>query len=153
MGFYPDIQGGKRGYNTDAARGADTFVPFSGNFKLIYQISKTATETLNATLSHEYTLTENYSRVLVVFGNSCASDTGYLTENHSVSGDGLTAIYNQSLRADTTEAQSQRTRFGIYVGYINNAKAGLKISAISTMKTNYSTIYLAGVTSFCVYAQ
>lgn len=27
--FYPDIKNGKRGYNTDAARGADTFVPFS----------------------------------------------------------------------------------------------------------------------------
>lgn len=27
--FYPDFKDGKRGYNTDAARGADTFVPFS----------------------------------------------------------------------------------------------------------------------------
>ena len=27
--FYPDIHDGKRGYNTDVARGADTFVPFS----------------------------------------------------------------------------------------------------------------------------
>lgn len=27
--FYPDLKDGKRGYNTDAARGADTFVPFS----------------------------------------------------------------------------------------------------------------------------
>lgn len=26
--FYPDLKDGKRGYNTDAARGADTFVPF-----------------------------------------------------------------------------------------------------------------------------
>ncbi|MDE7445882.1 MAG: hypothetical protein K2N15_09320, partial [Lachnospiraceae bacterium] len=28
-GFYPDVQNGVRGYNTDAARGADTFHPFS----------------------------------------------------------------------------------------------------------------------------
>lgn len=28
MGFYPDIQEGVRGYNTDPARGADTFNPF-----------------------------------------------------------------------------------------------------------------------------
>jgi hypothetical protein len=28
-GFFPDVQDGVRGYNTDAARGADTFVPFS----------------------------------------------------------------------------------------------------------------------------
>ncbi len=26
--FYPDIQNGERGYNTDPARGADTFCPF-----------------------------------------------------------------------------------------------------------------------------
>ena len=28
VGFYPDIQEGVRGYNTDPARGADTFNPF-----------------------------------------------------------------------------------------------------------------------------
>lgn len=28
VGFYPDIQEGVRGYNTDPARGADTFSPF-----------------------------------------------------------------------------------------------------------------------------
>ena len=28
-GFYPDIKDGQRGYNTDPARGADTFSPFS----------------------------------------------------------------------------------------------------------------------------
>lgn len=28
VGFYPDVQDGVRGYNTDRARGADTFVPF-----------------------------------------------------------------------------------------------------------------------------
>ena len=27
-GFYPDVQNGERGYNTDPARGADTFFPF-----------------------------------------------------------------------------------------------------------------------------
>lgn len=29
MKFYPDIKNGVRGYNTDPARGADTFSPFS----------------------------------------------------------------------------------------------------------------------------
>jgi len=32
--FYPDKQGDDYGFNTDAARGADTFRPFSGNFKV-----------------------------------------------------------------------------------------------------------------------
>ena len=46
VGFYPDMQGGKRGYNTDAARGADTFIPFStifSEFDLSY-ISTSATK-------------------------------------------------------------------------------------------------------------
>lgn len=35
VGFYPDIKDGVRGYNTDAARGADTFFPFkSGNLEI-----------------------------------------------------------------------------------------------------------------------
>lgn len=35
VNFYPDVQDGERGYNTDAARGADTFHPFK--HKLTYQ--------------------------------------------------------------------------------------------------------------------
>lgn len=36
VGFYPDIQGGIRGYNTDPARGADTFSPFNSDLKWEY---------------------------------------------------------------------------------------------------------------------
>lgn len=35
LGFYPDIKDGIRGYNTDSARGADTFSPFSSTPELI----------------------------------------------------------------------------------------------------------------------
>ena len=48
VGFYPDVKDGVRGYNTDAARGADTFHPFSG-----------ASGTLN--ISFEYKLSTNGS--------------------------------------------------------------------------------------------
>lgn len=34
-GFYPDVQDGQRGYNTDPARGADTFFPFSGTERIV----------------------------------------------------------------------------------------------------------------------
>ncbi len=38
--FYPDIKDGERGYNTDPARGADTFVPFNkGNKKYIRSVA------------------------------------------------------------------------------------------------------------------
>lgn len=33
--FYPDFQDGKYGFNTDPNRGADSFRPFSSDFKLI----------------------------------------------------------------------------------------------------------------------
>lgn len=36
--FYPDVQNGVRGYNTDAARGADTFHPFSNSKMLLLGI-------------------------------------------------------------------------------------------------------------------
>ena len=34
VGFYPDIQDGVRGYNTDPKRGADTFTPFKNTVNL-----------------------------------------------------------------------------------------------------------------------
>ncbi len=34
VGFYPDIQDGVRGYNTDSKRGADTFTPFKKTVNL-----------------------------------------------------------------------------------------------------------------------
>ena len=34
VGFYPDIQDGVRGYNTDPKRGADTFTPFKKTVNL-----------------------------------------------------------------------------------------------------------------------
>lgn len=33
-GFYPDVQNGQRGYNTDPARGADTFSPFRSDISM-----------------------------------------------------------------------------------------------------------------------
>lgn len=36
VGFYPDIQEGVRGYNTDPARGADTFSPFRSELEWEY---------------------------------------------------------------------------------------------------------------------
>ena len=37
--FYPDVQNGVRGYNTDPQRGADTFCPFKGGEMLEYTLS------------------------------------------------------------------------------------------------------------------
>lgn len=53
--FYPDIQNGERGYNTDPARGADTFSPFSGKWEKIYTGS-TSAQPSTVTFSGEYDL-------------------------------------------------------------------------------------------------
>ena len=49
-GFYPDVQNGQRGYNTDPARGADTFSPFREEIILgerLIRSGLTATTTIN----------------------------------------------------------------------------------------------------------
>ena len=54
VGFYPDEQDGKQGYNTSPSRGADTFYPFSSTLEVVeyetikpnsYTWSKTYTAT------------------------------------------------------------------------------------------------------------
>ena len=49
--FYPDIKDGERGFNTDPARGADTFIPFS-SAESIHILSADGTYK-NLTLSFE----------------------------------------------------------------------------------------------------
>lgn len=61
VGFYPDVQGGVRGYNTDAARGADTFIPF-----------KNLSNMTAAHISYgaSYTAAETGIYILAIFGYS-----------------------------------------------------------------------------------
>ena len=64
--FYLDEHDGERGYNTDPARGADTFHPFRKVKPLallkIFQKSHNAN-----TGTHNYTLTENVSTLLIQY--------------------------------------------------------------------------------------
>lgn len=64
--FYLDVKDGERGYNTDPARGADTFVPFRKVKPLallkIFQKSHNSN-----TGTHNYTLTENVSTLLIQY--------------------------------------------------------------------------------------
>lgn len=58
-GFYPDTKDGVRGYNTDAARGADTFCPFSSIHKdttidLLYCLEYYGSLTRTATIPSDY---------------------------------------------------------------------------------------------------
>lgn len=79
VGFYPDIKDGVRGYNTDAARGADTFFPFSvGEIEYINSIAMVYEQ---STIQHHkiyFDETYNdYTRLLVIapLGNASSSPT------------------------------------------------------------------------------
>lgn len=78
VGFYPDIQDGKRGYNTDAARGADTFFPFStifSEFDLSY-ISTSATKRV---------INVSEGNVVIYYTNATAfSTSGVIVDDLSI---------------------------------------------------------------------
>ena len=80
--FYPDVQNGVRGYNTDAARGADTFYPFS----------ESEYDVVMTNIPEDYTIKIGYkpSFLAVVFvpyegWDYCVSGV-YRTDGASVSG-------------------------------------------------------------------
>lgn len=83
VGFYPDIKDGVRGYNIDAARGADTFFPFSvGEIEYINSIEMVY-EMYDNIQHHKIYFDETYSdytRLLVVapLGNASASPTLFI---------------------------------------------------------------------------
>ncbi len=60
--FYPDVQNGVRGYNTDAARGADTFYPFKSGADIKHiasGISRKATTNDVASISKTHAADED----------------------------------------------------------------------------------------------
>ena len=64
--FYLDEKDGERGYNTDPARGADTFHPFRKVKPLaLLKIFQKSHNTNTGT--HNYTLTENVSTLLIQY--------------------------------------------------------------------------------------
>ena len=52
--FYPDLQDGKRGFNTDPARGADTFVPFNSGELIFFQSAKGTFKNLTLNFENPY---------------------------------------------------------------------------------------------------
>lgn len=64
-GFYPDTKDGVHGYNTDAARGADTFYPFNiSNIKALH-----VGNPINVTLSCDAMIGQQYIIVVVALAN------------------------------------------------------------------------------------
>lgn len=66
--FYPDVKDGIRGYNTDAARGADTFVPFrSGGITLLGKYTAISTYDLSGVKGYKNLIVDDFL---------CVSSTG-----------------------------------------------------------------------------
>lgn len=80
VGFYPDIQDGVRGYNTDRARGADTFVPFRSGAEYV-------TTTLNTGRSSgSFTFPDDYRECYLVL-SAFRLGTGTTISDPSLSND------------------------------------------------------------------
>ena len=66
--FYPDVKDGIRGYNTDAARGADTFVPFrAGGITLLGKYTAISTYDLSGIKGYKNLIVDDFL---------CVSSTG-----------------------------------------------------------------------------
>ena len=89
VGFFPDIQDGVRGYNTDAARGADTFVPFKSGEQLkllaIYYTGSTGTLSARPVLDTDYLKALSYNKyevlkpfdTTIVIGGGITNEYGF----------------------------------------------------------------------------
>ena len=90
VGFYPDVRDGIRGYNTDAARGADTFVPFS-SMKCVNNKTVTA-KCSTASTSYTYTATKNVNLLVFLMGKSDRLTTDGI-DHSSISYSGGGTVY------------------------------------------------------------
>lgn len=86
--FYPDIKDGERGFNTDAARGADTFIPFSKGVKILKVLG-----VHSGTYDFKYTATNKCK--LICYLSAFYGDAGQtISVQASING---THIFNKSM--------------------------------------------------------
>ncbi len=124
--FYPDVQNGVRGYNTDAARGADTFYPFSiGSVEYIdSNIVRKSSESDVASISKSYTVTEKGT--LLIF--SAIVYTANMNDSLTVNGKRLSPNFT-------------KTASGVYASFYNiPVKKGdsIKLSLSASNIANYT---------------
>ena len=94
-GFYPDVQDGVRGYNTDPGRGADTFVPFKKSPILIG--SRSGNGTINCTSINGYEkLSANDFLISITKYNTSVTGGGNMP-----SGKSFSVIPNKSYNPST----------------------------------------------------
>ena len=122
-GFYPDVQNGVRGYNTDATRGADTFHPFS-EIKLLWQNSDTvfSPQTIPINLT-------DYDGILIAL----VAQQNWASKTYFYIPKGVTQTCHISMTADATESAGNvwyrkitPLNSGVSIGYaVTNETTGV----------------------------
>lgn len=141
VGFYPDMQNGVRGYNTDAARGADTFHPFSSETKLLWQNSDTTFQLQTIPLD----LTD-YDGILISF----VAQQNWMSRTYFYIPKGVTQACHVSMTKDSTESAGNvwyrkitPLNSGVSIGYaVTNETTGVLPREIYGIRFNlhlYST--------------
>ena len=82
--FYLDSKDGERGYNTDPARGADTFIPFSKHefYKFSYRLSGSKSQYESANTNFTITETKKYKALILVPPNGYNTNTLTISKNN-----------------------------------------------------------------------
>lgn len=83
--FYPDIKDGERGYNTDPARGADTFIPFlKGDFyKFCYSLSNSKSQLASANTRFTVDKNKKYKALIIAAPNGYDANTLTILKNNT----------------------------------------------------------------------
>lgn len=125
-GFYPDTKDGVRGYNTDAARGADTFRPFSSIHKdtkidLLYCVEYYGSTTRNVPISANYDMV-----IAIVIANNPHASGGIGTTTLTYTSQG-SLIYHKEGQLNPSEPNTRGSSLaGILI--LKDVKSGDKIT-------------------------
>lgn len=119
MKFYPDIKNGVRGYNTEAARGADTFYPFKQSpILLASNISSLNTYShICTTIANYQKLTaDNFFTVFKTIGKTTlgSNNTGTFTKSY----DPTTGKFNIGKYYQYQDSSSHIAMYVIYDLYL-----------------------------------
>lgn len=110
VGFYPDVQGGVRGYNTDPERGADTFCPFSDG---------------------AYSFWKNTGYV-----NPGVKATVYTCAGFDVDGNTITVIHSGKYLL-AAHGGTTNGKYGAMIQYFHNDTSTTMINSLNSVKEGY----------------
>lgn len=112
-GFYPDVQNGVRGYNTDPQRGADTFCPFTDRDM---EILTTANQSMT------YTFDKDYASIVICSG---AAENGLTTKTLN----GISFSMDKTYTAGGS--------YGMSCKILNDIKAGDTIKLVTNINVPF----------------